>query len=278
MAEKPLTRRKKGLGGIIITLIGGIMLAVASFILIPVYPQHEYLSGWFLLALMLILTFFNLRKKVPFLRIGSTRFWLRSHICLGLISGVVFLAHMSWGWPSGFFNQILAYSFLIVFISGIVGWWMSITFPKRLTNAGFETPFERIPEVRKNIREKAEALILNTKAGKTPPLAAVHYAEELGTFFSGQRNFWSHLRQSRTPQAVHSSKFEELQRYTAKDDLEFLNQLRDLVTMKHQLDYQNSLQLALRLWLFVHIPITYGLLIFSILHIILVYAFSGAVS
>jgi hypothetical protein len=41
------------------------------------------------------------------------------------------------------------------------------------------------------------------------------------------------------------------------------------------LDYHRALQLALKLWLFVHIPLTYGLLIFTALHIVLVFGFSG---
>ena len=53
-----------------------------------------------------------------------------------------------------------------------------------------------------------------------------------------------------------------------------LEKLRDLVAQKHMLDYQHSLQSALRLWLFAHIPLSYSLLIFSVLHIILVHAFS----
>ena len=55
------------------------LLAVAIFV-IPNFPYHAYISGWVLFALMLILTFFNLRKKVPFLRMGSVSFWLKLHI------------------------------------------------------------------------------------------------------------------------------------------------------------------------------------------------------
>lgn len=56
-----------------------------------------------------------------------------------------------------------------------------------------------------------------------------------------------------------------------------LDGLRDLVNQKHMLDFQYSLQLALRLWLFVHIPLSYSVLVFSMLHIVLVHSFSGAV-
>jgi peptidoglycan biosynthesis protein MviN/MurJ (putative lipid II flippase) len=54
-----------------------------------------------------------------------------------------------------------------------------------------------------------------------------------------------------------------------------MDEIAELVRQKDGLDYHHSLQLTLKLWLFVHIPLTYGLLIFSFVHIVLVYAYSG---
>jgi hypothetical protein len=255
-----------------------IALSVSSLWFIPNFPLHAYISGWFLFALMLILTFFNLRKKVPFLRMGKASFWLKMHICLGIFSGALFFVHMGWSWPYGVFHQLIAWCFLIVFISGLVGWWMSRSFPRRLTVAGYETPFERMPDARNNLRKRAEELVLANGDGKTPSLASVRYADLFGTFFTKPCNFWAHLRESRSPQAAHTSQLDEMERYIAKGELNMLAELRDLIAQKHMLDYQYSLQLALRLWLFVHIPLSYALLIFSVVHIILVHSFSAAVS
>lgn len=260
------------------TTLASVGLAAASLWFIPRFPLHAYMSGWLLFALVLVLTFFNLRKKVPFLRMGKASFWLKMHICIGVFSGVLFFVHMGWSWPSGIFRQIFAWCFIIVFLSGLVGWWMSRTFPKRLTDAGYETPFERMSDARNNLRQKAETLVLATKKNKTPSLASLGYADQLGVFFTKPCNFFAHLRASRSPQAEHASQFDEMDRYIGADDRENFENLRDLVTEKHMLDYQYSLQLALRLWLFIHIPLSYSLLIFSVLHIILVHSFSTAVS
>lgn len=273
-----MTSARKKSAGMVVTMLSAVALAGASFWFIPNFPHHAYISGWALFALMLILTFFNLRKKVPFLRMGKTSFWLKMHICLGIFSGVLFFVHMGWSWPSGLFRQIFAWCFLIVFISGLVGWWMSRTFPRRLTVAGYETPFERMADARNNLRKKAEALVLTNEAGKSPSLASVRYADLFGAFFTKPCNFWAHLVQSRSPQAAHTSQFDEMERYMEKGELKMFAELRDLVAQKHMLDYQHSLQLALRLWLFIHIPLSYSLLIFSVLHIILVHSFSAAVS
>ena len=264
--------------GMVVTILSAVALVVASFWFIPNFPHHAYISGWFLFALMLILTFFNLRKKVPFLRMGKTSSWLKLHIYLGIFSGILFFIHMGWSWPSGLFRQIFAWCFLTVFISGLVGWWMSRSFPKRLTVAGYETPFERMTDARNNLRKRAEELVLSDVEGKTPSLASVRYADLFGTFFTKPCNFRAHLMESRSPQAAHTSQFNEMERYIEKGDLKMFAELRDLVAQKHMLDYQYSLQLALRLWLFLHIPLSYSLLIFSVLHIILVHSFSAAVS
>ena len=260
------------------TVLWTALLLLAYIKLAPLYPRHAYLTGWVLFAAMLFLTFFNLRKRVPFLRIGSASLWLQLHLYVGIFSGALFFVHISWSWPAGIFHQLLAWCYVIVFVTGVLGLWISRTFPRMLTVAGYETPFERIPFARANLRQEAEALVLAGVDGQTSPVLAEFYTKKLGMFFTKPCNWFAHLRQSRAPLAAHMSQFDEVQRYTRKGEREMLDKLRDLVTRKHMLDYQYSLQSALRLWLFAHIPLSYSLLIFSVLHIILVHAFSSSVS
>ena len=171
---------------------------------------------------------------------------------------------------------MLAVCFAVVFVTGVLGLWISRAFPRRLTVAGYETPFERIPHARHNLREEAEALVLAGVDGQTSPVIADFYTEKLGMFFTRPCNFRAHLWRSRAPQAAHRSQFDEIQRYAKKAEREMLDKLEDLVERKHMLDYQYALQLTLRLWLFAHIPLSYSLLILSVVHIIIVYSFSGS--
>jgi hypothetical protein len=256
--------------------IVGLLVAYVKYA--PLYPRHAYLSGWVLFAAMLFLTFFNLRKRIPFLRLGNASVWLQLHVYVGIFSGALFFVHIGWSWPAGIFHQLLASIYLIVFVTGVLGLWISRTFPRMLTVGGCEIPFERIPYARSRLREEAEALVMAGVDGQTSPVIAEFYSKEIGMFFTRPYNRWSHLRQSRAPQAAHISRFDEVQRYARKGEREMLDHLRDLVARKHMLDYQYSLQSALRLWLFAHIPLSYSLLVFSVLHIILVHAFSGSVS
>ena len=73
------------------------------------------------------------------------------------------------------------------------------------------------------------------------------------------------------------TKADDLRRFTNEAERAALDKLAALVRQKDGLDYHRALQLTLKLWLFVHIPLTYGLLVFTVLHIVLVFGFSGGV-
>ena len=276
MAKKVNEIIRRRFSALLLTAFVVAGLAVAYVKFAPLYPRHPYLSGWALLAVMLFLTFFNLRKKVPFLRMGSVGFWLQVHIYVGLISGALFFVHIGFSWPQGLLNQAIAVIFAIVFLSGVIGLWISRAFPKRLTDAGFETPFERMPQARNILREEAEALVLTGVDGQTSPVIAGFYTDKLGLFFARHRNLKAHLWRLQSPQAAHRSQFDEIRRYAKKSELEMLGKLQELVESKHLLDYQYALQYTLRVWLFAHIPLSYSLLILSVAHIIVVYSFSGS--
>jgi hypothetical protein len=98
---------------------------------------------------------------------------------------------------------------------------------------------------------------------------------KLAVFFSNSQNFWRHLLESRRPVNAVLSELEDLRRYLNEQERPTLEQLAQIVRQKDGLDYHHALQTALKLWLFVHLPLTYSLMIFSLLHIVLVFAFSG---
>ncbi len=133
--------------------------------------------------------------------------------------------------------------------------------------------YEAIPALRYDLRQQAETLALG--ADSRSPVLAEFYARELAGFFSGSRNFWRHLLDSRAPLNAVIVELEDLRRYLNDQERTTLEKLAQLVRQKDGLDYHCALQTALKLWLFVHLPLTYSLMIFSALHIVLVFAFSG---
>ena len=262
-------------------LFSGMLLAASAITVAvheaarPSHPHLVYLTGWALLALMLVLTAYNARKKLPFLPLLSSRAWFQIHVYLGLFTGLAFLLHLQWHVPSGGFEILLALMFTGVTLSGVFGWWLSHTMPKRLTTAGGEVPYDRIPIVRRTLREQAEALVLGAIPAAKSTTLADFYTARLAAFFSGPANFRSHAFGSRRPLTTLLDDFAEVSRFLGPAEKETAAHLADLVRQKDAVDFHRTGQLLLKGWLFVHIPLTYGLLVFSFVHVVLVYAFSG---
>lgn len=236
-------------------------------------PDYAFLTGWVLLAGMFVLTIYNVRKKLPFLPLGRSESWLQLHIYLGFFTTLLFLIHLNFRLPRGWFEITLAWLFILVSGSGVVGLFFSRVLPRRLATRGGEVIFEKIPALRHGLRTTAENLALGPDAKS--PVIAEFYPKHLAAFFTGPKHFWLHLVESRRPAKALIAELDDLRRFANDAEREKIEKLTALVRQKDGLDYHRSLQLALKLWLFVHIPLTYGLLIFTVLHIVLVFGFSG---
>jgi hypothetical protein len=255
--------------------LGVAVLIATTVVVVRWRPVTAYVSGWLLFALMIALTVFNARKKLPFLPLMSSEAWLQFHIYAGLFSAAVFFVHIGWHMPHGWFQGTLAALYVLVMLSGIVGLVWSRTLPKRLTTRGGEVLYERISAVRRALQEQAEALALPPVAEARSVILAEFYAENLAGFFDGAHNFWRHLLESRAPLNELLARTDNLSRYLNDSERSTMEKIATLARQKDGLDYQYALQVTLKGWLFVHIPLTYSLLLVSIVHVVLVYAFSG---
>ena len=238
-----------------------------------VLPNYAYLTGWLLFIVMVLLAAYNVRKKLPFLPLGNSENWLQFHIYSSFFTVLLFLIHVRFRLPTGWFEGTLTWLYVLVTGSGIVGLWLSRVLPRRLSTRGGEVIHEKIPALRHALQRSAEALALG-EATRSPAIAEF-YGRRLAGFFSGPRSFWRHLLESRQPLNVVMVELEDLRRYLNDRERATLEKLAQLVRQKDGLDYHHAVQSTLRLWLFVHVPLTYGLMILSLLHIVLVFAFSG---
>jgi len=222
---------------------------------------------------MILLAIYDARKRLSFLPLGSSESWLQVHIYAGFFTILLFLVHLRFRLPTGGFEWALAWLYALVTGSGIVGLILTRVLPRRLSTRGGEVIYEKIGALRHALRLKAEELALGNEA-KSPAIAEF-YAQHLGGFFSGPKYFWPHLLDSRRPLNALVTEVDELRRYLNEQERATLEKLLQLVRQKDGLDYHHALQTVLKLWLFVHLPLTYSLMLFSFLHILLVFAFSG---
>lgn len=240
--------------------------------------QNGFLTGWILLILVLGLALYNVRKRVTTLPIGAAAGWVQVHVYAGLIALFVFFLHIEWRLPDGWFEGLFAVVFLLVALSGVVGTVMNRLLPRRLTRRGEEIMFERIEGYMCQLRDEAESIVLECCADTGSTVVRAFYFERLAPFLAGPRNRFGHLFASNSELFTLLNEMQSLERYLGPKDREYLDNLRVITQRKDDLDFHYALQGALKLWLFVHVPLTVALLIGLALHVVLVYAFSGGLS
>jgi len=183
---------------------------------------------------------------------------------------LIFVLHLDFRYPNGALEMSLAVLYLAVAGSGVVGLMLSRVLPKRLVTSGEEVIFERIPSLQRRIREEAEAIVEETGSAEL----GEYYITHLSPFFAKTQHSLSHLMESDRPRQTLLDNLRAMDRYWGTKERECAKRLEHLINKKDDLDYQETLQGVLKSWLFLHIPLSAGLLIFSTIHGVLAYMYS----
>lgn len=252
-----------------------VLVFAAYYIYSNTLTNSSFVSGTILLTLIFILASYQIRKKLPFLSIGNTSAWLQFHIFVGLFSSILFLLHVKMQVPDGLFELILFLTYITVFLSGVIGWILSRSIPHRLLSRGEEVIYERIPIHRRTIQNKVKELVYEKSNSDLGNAIPDFYEKHLRIFFEGPQNQMRHILHSKRHRHHLSQKTMALLPYLNEHEKSVLHQLDEQVQIKDDLDYQFALQATLKLWLFVHIPLTYSLIIFALFHTIAVCAFAS---
>ena len=260
---------------ITITMTAAIALAFLMQAVDTALYQVTFLTGWLLFGAILFLTLYRVRKSVTMLPIGSAASWLQFHVYLGVLSIVLFALHIGWRVPDGGMEISLAVLYILVAASGVIGLALSRMIPPRLTRRGEEVILERIPIFRAELRSDAEQLVLDSVESTKSSSVKEFYLAYLHDFFAHSRNFPHHLIASNRPLFTLLNEMDNHSRYLNAEEREFHDRLRELVCKKDDLDFHFALQSTLKVWLFVHVPLTYSLLIVVVVHMVLVLAFGG---
>jgi hypothetical protein len=236
-----------------------------------------YLDGWLLAIGMLVLTLYNLRKKLPAFPLFSASAWLRIHTHVGILCAILFLIHSNFRLPDGMLEMAIWITFVMVVLSGVIGLFLSRHLPSRLNTRGERVIFERIAGMQARLANEARNLAIRMAQESGSRATANFYDQRLHSYLTNSRNFWSHLMGSDAPLRRNRAEIKELHRYQDANGRAILTELDAIVIAKDNLEHQHALQLALKIWLFAHIPLTYCVLLMSTVHVLLVYAFaSGA--
>lgn len=270
---KSLVRRRSW--KIAITLAAILIFAGIDYVYGMSLRNPKFLNGWVLLVGMVFLTLLNFRKKLSVLPIGNADTWVQFHIYVGFFTVYAFLTHVRLSLPAAPLEWVMWILFWVVALSGVLGAYLSRFWPGRLEQHGERILFERIPVFRAQLAREAESLAMASVQDAASMTISNFYLETLHEFFQRPRNMIAHLRSSARPVSRLTEELEKLERYVDPPQRETLHSIRDLVLAKDNLDYQYAQQGALKIWLFLHIPATYSLILLSLFHVGLVYAFSS---
>ena len=172
---------------------------------------------------------------------------------------------------------------MLVTLSGIFGTYLAWSLQGK-RGIDERVGYDRIPT-----RSAELARDVHAAVAKTDPAAAAFalpalpydawimdlYTTHLRDFFQGQRNFTAHLIGSQRPLKRLTDEIDNLSSYVDQQSREKLAAIKNLVVEKDRLDFARVYLGLTKGWLFVHVPVTYVLMVLMVLHVLVVYAFSS---
>lgn len=237
--------------------------------------RPNFASGYLLYGLVTFLALFNLRKKLPTLPLGNASSWLQLHIYVGLVAGAVFGMHLAWRVPNGWFECLLAMSFMMTFVSGVVGLVVSRRAPRLLNRVGQQVIYERAPTMRRTLAVRSRQAVVASASESGSATLANFYTQHLFDFFARPRPFGYFFLPSSPRRKKLLSELQQLQRYLSPAEKKASDNIFAMVRSKDDLDFQQVQQLRLKLWLFMHIGLTYVLVVLATVHGVMALAFRG---
>jgi hypothetical protein len=244
----------------------------------------RYLDGWLLAGGMSFQVAFHIAIKTASLSPKSAARWRKYHLYVGYLLVAAFISHSDFSLPDTAFEWALWAGFVLVTLSGIFGTYLAWSL-KAKHAIDERISYDRIPTRRAELAQDVHA----TAVARTDVAAAAIalpappydawimdlYTNHLRDFFQGQRNFAAHLIGSRRPLKRLTDEIDNLSPYVDKQSQEKLAVIKNLVAEKDWLDFAHVYLGLSKGWLFVHVPVTYALFVLTVLHVVVVYAFSS---
>ncbi|MCB1506669.1 MAG: hypothetical protein KDJ47_16995 [Hyphomicrobiaceae bacterium] len=266
-----------------------IFIAISSmlFWLVGIYGSAlrdpRYLDGWILAVGMLVQLMFHVANRRARLKPSSAVRWRRFHVSLGYLLIAAFILHTDFTLPDTGLEWALWSGFVVIALSGVFGVLLAWSLKARMVldeHPGYEHIARRRAELARDIHAVVAADNSDAAGSRLPQVpydAWVRelYARQLDDFFSGPRNYASHLVGSPRPLKRLTDEIDTLSGYVDRPCQDKLQTVRELVVRKDREDFARVHLGLARAWPYLHMPVTYSLLALTVLHVVVVYAFSS---
>lgn len=274
--------------------VGVAMLAILAYWLDdPQEPANGgtalgYALGTIGLLLILLLTWFGIRKRQYTSTLGTVQGWLSAHVYLGVTLLIVVLLHA--GFQFGYNVHTLAFLLMVLVIaSGLYGVFVYTKYPRRLSenrgDANHSELYEQLDDIDNRSRRIAAELgddydelvssgISRTQLGSTlwsrlrardeSQVVLREGGSSTVTPNAGQEAAldWLAERQSREQDPAKAATIGELSAL-----------LRNKRRLLRQLGEELRIQANLEIWLYAHVPLTAALLMALFVHILTVFLY-----
>lgn len=220
-------------------------------------------------ALLLGAMLYGVRRRTMRLGIGKAKTWLDFHLYGGVLFALFVLMHSGFQMPAGLLNWWLWLLSLWVTISGVLGLLLQKWLPKMLASGlSVEVLFARIPELIGEIETKAAHLAQMCDE----PMAAF-YRDRIAPALAGPRFNPVYFYDLSGGSQKLTNAFEHLKKTAADDQQHTVAQIERMYKTKLEIDAHYTIQLALRTWLFLHVPPAMLLLALVGVHVFSVWYF-----
>jgi hypothetical protein len=237
--------------------------------------RPDFGTGYLLLAMIVFLALYNVRKKLPIVAHTTSAGWLQAHIYIGLATAFVLAAHVNWRLPNGWLEGILAALYAATFVSGLVGLYWTRTLPTQLSRVSEEYIYERIPALRSHIHQRAEQVVLETVRATGSDTLGSFFNTRLQGYLEKPRGWGYWLKPSSKVRKRLLAELTEVTRYLSEPERKASEQLFALIRRRDDLDFHAALQWRLKIWLFAHIGLTCPFVMLACLHGWLAHLFDG---
>ena len=198
------------------------------------------------------------------LRLGPTRHWLFLHLYGGVFFLVLVTLHIAFRWPTGVFSWALwLLSWWTVF-TGLGGLALQRWIPRVLASLSVEINAARIPDMVGEIRQRVDVLV----QASGDPVRKLASRRIVPGLEGPRRSLRFFIDPSRGSSTFPLEELAYLRGLSEGEEKQRLQELEELLATKHDLDVHYTLQHALRVWLVVHLPASWLLLVAILVHIV----------
>ena len=226
----------------------------------------RWITGLTGLASIVWVMLYPMRKQVYRRRAGALRYWMLSHIYLGVLAGVLLLVHGGTS-SGGLLTTVLMISFDLVIATGLFGAICYIVVPRFMTRIEREPLLIEDLEARQ--KELRTALIQTADETTNPELKELIQRKVRRRFLGLAYLFRQYLKREDLQSMLAAARKEfrsSADKMTRTDDARLMDAVENAATLR-RVDALCYLHYLLKLWVAPHVLFTSLMLVLMVIHI-----------